>query len=330
MMRFDRHLYSNNALAKLLLPLSWLFALTVALRRALYRAGIFAVRRVDVPVIVVGNITVGGVGKTPLVIALVQRLRAAGYKPGVVSRGYGGNAHVWPQPVRVDSDTRVVGDEAVLIVRHTGCPMAVAPDRVAAANALLKHADCDVIIADDGLQHYALARDVEIAVIDGVRRYGNGCFLPAGPLREPRSRLQEVDFVVAQGIAGQGEWGMKLVFDGVHNMADERCVEITEFRGQTVHAVAGIGHPRRFFDQLKGAGVNIIEHEFPDHHAFRTADFSFADGRPILMTEKDAVKCRAYADQNFWYIRAQAQIDDAFSAQVVERLKQRRAEVRNG
>lgn len=331
MKRFDAYLYSNNPLSLALLPLSWVFRLIVWVRREFYRKGWRGTQRVPVPVIVVGNISVGGAGKTPLAIWLVHYLRAhGGYKPGVISRGYGGRAHLWPQPVRRDSDTRVVGDEAVLIVRHTGCPMAVAPDRALAARALLEHYDCDVIIADDGLQHYALGRDIEIAVIDSVRRCGNGYFLPAGPLREAKSRLQEVDFIVAHGLAGQGEWSMRLTLGAVCNLNDASVCDIGAFRGQTVHAVAGIGHPRRFFEQLKGAGLTVIEHAFPDHHAYRKKDFSFDDGKPVLMTEKDAVKCRPAPGANYWYVRAQAQVDERFGALVVERLQRWKAERGHG
>ena len=200
----EKRWYSTST-PLLLLPFEWLFRLLVLLRRLAFRLGLKPSYALPVPVIVVGNISVGGTGKTPLVVWLVSLLRKAGYHPGIVSRGYGGKAERWPQQVRPDSDPQTVGDEPVMLAQRCACPIVAAPDRVAAAKLLLKHTKCDLIITDDGLQHYRLKRDIEIVVVDGERRFGNGHCLPAGPLREPQSRLAEVDFVIANGLAGRGD-----------------------------------------------------------------------------------------------------------------------------
>ena len=313
MKRLDHYWYTRSPWLLLLTPLSLLYRGIIGVRRFAYRAGIMRSTRVSLPVIVVGNITVGGTGKTPLVVWMAGYLREQGYTPGIVSRGYGGTANHWPQQVRADSDPAVVGDEAVLLAATTGCPMAVAPDRVAAARALADQGDCDVIISDDGLQHYALLRDIEIAVIDGVRRFGNGHLLPAGPLREPEKRLQEVDLVVVNGLGGSDEHRMILQQGDAHNLQDpDRTCPLQAFGSQPVHAVAGIGHPDRFFRSLQQAGLQFDSHAYPDHHAFRPGDIRFGDGRPVIMTEKDAVKCRHFASQNDWYVPVEANLSEAF------------------
>ena len=321
-MKLEELWYSKSALVLLLLPLSWLFSVLVTLRRFAYRVGLFKVHRLPVPVIVVGNLTVGGTGKTPLVTYLVETLRKAGLKPGIVSRGYGGAASSWPQQVRQDSDPSVVGDEAVLLARRCACPMTVGPNRPAAARALLAHNDCDVIISDDGLQHYALGRDIEIAVIDGVRRFGNNLCLPAGPLREPLGRLKSVDLQVVNGLAGRGEFSMQITGTVLQNLEDnEKHLALTAIRGKSVHAVAGIGNPRRFFDPLKQHGLKPIEHTFPDHHDFVAYDILFEDEMPVLMTEKDAVKCKRFAKNWHWYLPVSAVLDDSFEYRVNKLLK---------
>lgn len=326
MKRLDAYWYSTNPVALLLAPVAWLYRLTVAVRRAAYRLGLLRVHHLTVPVIVIGNISVGGTGKTPLVIWLAQYLAEAGYAPGVVSRGYGGKARYWPQQVRADGDPSVVGDEALLIARRCGCPMAVGPNRAEAARALVEHAHCNVVIADDGLQHYALARDVEINVVDGVRRFGNGRCLPAGPLREPRSRLRRVDFVVVNGVAGHGSFAMRLIDDRPRNLIDEkRRLEWETLRGQSVHAVAGIGYPDRFFAALRRRGLHPIEHPFPDHHPFCAEDLDFGDDRPILMTEKDAVKCQHFARSECWYVPITAEPDPRLGPRVLELLERKRS-----
>lgn len=317
----DRYGYSLNLIAVLLWPFSLLFGAVVRARRLLYLHGFFKSERVSVPVIVVGNISVGGTGKTPLVARLVELLREAGYKPGVISRGYGGQSAEWPRYVTADSDPRQVGDEPVLLVQRCRCPVVVDPDRVAAARALLATYDCNVILSDDGLQHYRLQRDIEIAVVDGFRRLGNVACLPAGPLREPPARLGEVDFVVGNGAARGGEYLMALRGETAVNLADP-CVSATlaGFRDSTIHAVAGIGDPGRFFDHLRHARLRLIEHPFPDHHAFRPEELRFPQDFPVLMTEKDAIKCRAFAPDGCWYVPVSAQLDPEFEEELLKRL----------
>lgn len=320
MKRLDYYWYNSSPVSLILLPLSWLFCAIAIARRWLYALDVLTSHKLPVPVIVVGNISVGGTGKTPLVTWLVAHLKAQGYQPGIVSRGYGGKANHWPQQVRPDSDPRMVGDEAILLSRRCDCPMSVGPDRVAAAKALLEYTDCDIIVSDDGMQHYALGRDIEIAVVDGVRRFGNGHCLPAGPLREPQSRLQSVDLVITNGIAGVREYSMKLEPDSLWNLASpQEHRPLSAFRGITVHAVAGIGHPQRFFDQLTDSGLTVMEHPFPDHHPFSREDIQFDDELPVLMTEKDAVKCLDFAQPRHWCVPVQARIDERFVL-VLDRL----------
>lgn len=318
----ERYWYGERPLVRLLIPLSWIYRLLVALRRLAYRLGMLSVARFAAPVIVVGNVTVGGTGKTPLVVWLAALLKEHGYAPGLVSRGYGGSARRWPQQVRHDSDPAVVGDEAVLLAQRTGCPMAVGPKRAAAARELLEHRRCDVLLSDDGLQHYALGRDIEIAVLDGVRRLGNGHLLPAGPLREPRRRMRRVDFVVVNGGGGQGEYGMKLRPAQPRRVGGSGEAATWEsFTGAPVHAVAGIGHPARFFETLRKQGLEIVEHPFPDHHRYSPEDFDFA--RPdetILMTEKDAVKCAHFGAANLWYVPVDAELDPRFGERLLALL----------
>lgn len=322
MKRYDNYLYQNGILNMLLRPISWLFCLLVLIRRLGYRLRFFRSYRINAPVIVIGNITVGGSGKTPLVTWLAQVLKEAGYTPGVVSRGYGGKARYWPQQVRPDSDPTVVGDEAVLLASRCGCAMAVGPDRAKAARTLLEHTDCDVIISDDGMQHYRLRRDIEVAVIDGVRRLGNGLCLPAGPLREPERRLKSVDFIVTNGLAMRGEHAMRLRGTRLLDLHDEtNSKEISTMKGQRVHAVAGIGNPTRFYNFLRKQGIDVIEHIFPDHHEFKASDIEFDDELPLLMTEKDAVKCCRLTSRKGWYIPVEAQLDTGFREELLGLLK---------
>lgn len=309
-MRLASLWYGSHPLSTVLLPLSGLFRLAVSARRFAYKAGMLRSHKLPVPVIVVGNITVGGTGKTPLVIWLVEALRAAGHHPGVVSRGYGGDARIWPRIVDADSDPGAVGDEPVLIARRTACPVAVAPQRVMAARTLIADYGCDVVVCDDGLQHYALERDAEIAVIDGERRLGNGRCLPAGPLRETAARLRAVDITVVNGEALSGECRMQLAGTTAQSLRDPHVRRaLAEWRGATAHGVAGIGNPGRFFAHLRGQGLNIVEHPFPDHHRFRAEDLRFADDLPVIMTEKDAVKCRGFAESHHWYVPVTARLD---------------------
>ncbi len=321
MKRLDEFWYHRNIFALMLLPLSWLFCLVVFLRRQLYSFGIFSSVRLPVPVVIVGNITVGGSGKTPMVIALVDLLKHAGYKPGIISRGYGGKAKSWPQQVRTDSDPNMVGDEPVLIARNCQAPMAVGPDRVTTAQQLLQHHHCDIILSDDGLQHYALERDIEIAVVDGIRRMGNGHCLPAGPLREPVKRLDEVDFVIANGLAMRMEYPMDITATKLINLKNGKHKPLTELKGTECHAIAGIGNPDRFFNFLSKHGIQVQKHPFADHFKYNTNDLIFDDDLPVLMTEKDAVKCSRYADENMWYMPVQAKLDERFITRFLYMLK---------
>ncbi|MGN8157161.1 tetraacyldisaccharide 4'-kinase [Salinisphaera sp. RV14] len=281
-----------------LVPLAVLYGMIVAGRRMAYRRGWRAAQRVARPVLVVGNISVGGSGKTPLTLAVIARARALGLRPGLVARGYGGHAAHYPLTVRADTRPAEGGDEPVLIAQRAGIPVVVDPDRVAAARHLIAGHDVDLVIADDGLQHYRLARDAEIAVRDARRGYGNGWLLPAGPLREPTSRLARVDLECVQG-AGRDFW---LEPGRARSLRDGRMAALESFRGTTVHAVAGIGEPARFFDMLEAAGLDVIRHAAPDHHRYRRADLAFGDDRPVLMTEKDAVKCTRFGDRDLWAV----------------------------
>lgn len=316
--------YENRPPPWWTLPLAALYGGVTALRRALYRRGVLRAWRLTVPVVVVGNLVAGGAGKTPLTIALVNALRERGWKPGVVSRGYGGNTRA-PLLLDDDPEAAVAGDEPTLIRRRTQLPVAVGADRVRAAHLLLADG-VDVIVADDGLQHYGLARDLEICVIDGERRLGNGRLLPAGPLREPVARLARVDFIVSNGGApGPGEVPMRLVLeDALAVDGSGRRRALDTFGRQPVHAVAGIGHPARFFSALRTRGLDVVEHAFPDHHRYIAAALDFGVDAQVLMTEKDAVKCRAFARPDWWYVPVRAELPDAFFDAVASRLATRR------
>jgi len=297
----------------------------------LYRRGLLASARVPVPVVVIGNVTVGGTGKTPLVIALAQALALRGRHPGIVSRGHGAPG-TGPRAVAPGDDPAETGDEPLLLAA-AGVPVVVARDRVAAARALLAaHPSCDVILADDGLQHYALARDVEVVAVDGTRGFGNGRLLPAGPLREPRSRADDADAVVTleAGAApsGRGPGGgdgrrttMTHVPVGFRQIVDpSRPVDPSAWPRGTVHAVAGTGNPQRFFDLLSRMRIDAVPHAFPDHHAFVPADLEFAGAGVVVMTAKDAVKCARFADARLYALDIRAVIDPALVALILERI----------
>lgn len=288
-------------------PWSAAYRLIFAARRGLFRLGVHRRVRVARPVIVVGNLTVGGTGKTPLVLWLVARLGEAGRRPGIVTRGYGGAQRV-PRVIGVSDDPAVVGDEPLLLARRGGVPVAVGRNRPAAAQLLIQ-AGCDVVVSDDGLQHDALARDCEIVVVDAARGFGNGRLLPAGPLRELPERLDTVDAVVVNGGAATDPplkspmgFGMQLRAQEAVALAGNCHRPLATFAGVTVHAVAGIGNPQRFFDLLRASGIVVIEHALADHAHIEAADISFADGNPVLMTEKDAVKCARLADERHWFV----------------------------
>ena len=292
---------------RLLIPFSLLYIIIIKLRYWLYKYKFLKSYSFSVPVIVVGNITVGGTGKTPLVIYLANYLKSEGFNPGIVSRGYKGANKNFPQQVTANSDPIQVGDEPVLIAKRTGCPVFVDKKRVRAVQALLAKTNCNIVISDDGLQHYQLNRTVEIAVIDGERRLGNELYLPAGPLRENPTRLKTVNFIISNGKAKTGEYEMQLVTAKIYNMKNPELILNTQ---ENIHAVAGMGYPARFFEQLRLLGLNIIAKPFPDHYKFSAEDFNY-DGL-IIMTEKDAVKCQTFADERYWCLAIDAVLPAEF------------------
>jgi len=313
-MQFDlvKSWYSRyrHPLLFLLIPFSWLFALLAACRRILYRIGIFKTHRFAVPVIIVGNITVGGTGKTPFVIWLAKLLKEKGYRPGIVSRGVGGQRHLVPYEVTEADLPAEVGDEAILFARRAACPVVIGIHRAAVVQHLLEHHNCNIVISDDGLQHYRLGRDMEIVIVDGARRFGNRRLLPAGPLREPLSRLKKVDFMVVNGGDVRDEYTMSLEQSGLVSLKDpDQKKNLAEFYNQEVHAVAGIGHPKRFFRTLRQSGLKVIPHAFPDHYAYRSKDIKFNDDLPVMMTEKDAVKCEGFSTGREWYLAVDVKVD---------------------
>jgi tetraacyldisaccharide 4'-kinase len=317
----------------LLRPLAWVFGLVARLRRVLYRCGFWPVVRAARPVIVVGNLTVGGTGKTPLVAWLGLALREAGYAVVLISRGYGRTGS-GVEVVGPESRAVTVGDEALLLARRTGLPVVVGRDRVAAAQRAVE-LGAELIVADDGLQHLRLGRAVEILVVDGVRGFGSARLLPAGPLREPLSRLASVDAIVVNGPRGElgalaellqvatPRFRMTLEPEALRPLeADGATRTLASARGERWHAVAGIGHPQRFFSLLRVAGLELIEHPFPDHHPFSAAELDFGDGLPIVMTEKDAVKCAGLGIAPAWYLPVSAALEegDALLACIAARL----------
>jgi tetraacyldisaccharide 4'-kinase len=317
-----RHWYRLSPLSVLLYPLSLVFRLAVAVRRLAFRLGALPSARAAVPVIVVGNLTVGGTGKTPLVLALVEALRARGLRPGILSRGYGG-ASASPRQVAAGDDPGLSGDEPVLLAERSGCPVWVGADRVAAARALVAaHPECSVILCDDGLQHYRLRRDFEIAVED-ERGAGNGLLLPAGPLREPESRRVDAT-VVNCGEPGRGKFAMRLIASGLYRVGDAPARLLpSDLAGKRLHAVAGIGNPGRFFATLSRMGLAFSPHPFPDHHAFAAGDLQFPDCDLVLMTEKDAVKCRRFGRRDLVAVRVEAEVDPALAELILERIRGR-------
>jgi tetraacyldisaccharide 4'-kinase len=316
----------------LLLPLSGVFWLLVAARRWLYKSGLKRQVRIGVPVIVVGNLTAGGTGKTPVTLWLAEALQARGFRPGLVSRGYGGSKS--SSPMRVDgmSDPATVGDEPVLLARRSGLPVCVDRDRVRAAQMLVDDG-VDIIIADDGLQHLRLARDYEICVVDGRRWLGNCLLLPAGPLRDVPARLREVDQILVNGrhaqqcesAAEQNAILFELVAMEVRRLNGSLTRPVADFAGTTVHAVAAIGNPERFFAMLRDADIQVLEHAWPDHAALALADLSFADDFVVLMTEKDAVKIGSHAGDRYWCVPVNLVMDPALAspwlAQIESRMK---------
>ena len=325
-------------LKSLLMPLSFLFRFIVCIRKNLYRGGVFNVKRFPVPIIVVGNLTVGGTGKTPLLIELARHFTALNYRVGIVSRGYGGR-QVSPYLVQSGDDPSRVGDEAVLLARRAHCPVVVARDRAMGVEYLLgtlsRHCvppfpasgrgagggGSFVVLSDDGLQHYGLHRDIEIVVIDGERRFGNNACLPAGPLREPLSRLKTVDFKIVNGKSDNNdEYSFQIKPEMLRRVIDDAPVEISACQGKTLHALAGIGHPQRFFNTLRQLGLTFTAHVFPDHYAFTAKDIAFTEAERVVMTEKDAVKCRQFADNRHLYLPIILECEPRFLTDLTRRL----------
>lgn len=314
--------YKKNFISYGLLPLSFIYILIYIIHR--WFGKIFYKYKSPVPIIVVGNITVGGTGKTPLVIYLAKFLQEQGYKPGIISRGYGGNSKNYP--LSLDANSKVVdtGDEALLIFRRTQYPVVVGPDRNVAIKLLLKKNNCNIIISDDGLQHHKLKADIKIALIDIAIGLGNGFCLPAGPLREPVDRLKLVDFVInnynTSTNTNNDDFGMMLEPVLFYNLKNTNLTkQAIYFKDKTIHAVAGIGNPARFFQTLRQLGLDIIEHAFPDHYYFKKSDFPFAK-EVVIITEKDAVKCDTIVDSNFWCLSVQAKLSSKLKKLLLDKI----------
>lgn len=311
----NRIWYSDSKLKWLLWPFSLVYQAVIAVRSFLYRLGLLKSVSFEVPVIVVGNITVGGTGKTPFCVALCELLKKQGLRPGLVSRGYGGQATSWPQVVTMESDPLLVGDEPVLLVRHTKCPMVVAPNRVAAVQKLLADYDCNIIISDDGLQHYHLGRDLEIVLLNKNQGMGNGLCLPAGPLRESVNRLKTVDFVVSND-------QLVIEFNPVYSLSDpHKIIQPNDVSNRKVCAVAGIANPDRFFNALTALGFIFERHIFKDHYFYEPADLAALKADIILMTEKDAVKCRTFCDNRCYVLPMVITLRDEFSQALLDKLQ---------
>ncbi|WOH38785.1 tetraacyldisaccharide 4'-kinase [Thalassotalea fonticola] len=317
--------YQNHPIKWLLLPFNILFYLLSTLRRILFNLGILKQPHLDIPVVIVGNIGVGGNGKTPVVVYLVEQLKQRGLKVGVISRGYGGVKRKSPLLLTDEVTAEEAGDEPVLIFKRCQVPVVVSGDRVASVNLLINQG-CNIVISDDGLQHYRLKRDVELVIVDGKRRFGNGWLLPAGPLREGLWRLKTVDKVIINsGLADVNEQHMYLKGDKLINLHDGRIVSVDDFKDQhgkdsVVNAMAGIGNPERFFISLHELGFSLGQKiAFVDHHHFCETDFEqFGANTALLMTEKDAVKCAGIAPQNSWYLPVEAYFDENQGEQLID------------
>ncbi len=324
--------YEDAPSGWLLLPLTGLYWLVLSTKKLLRRCGVLRTSRAAVPVVVVGNITAGGTGKTPTVLWLVHELRARGFNPGIVSRGYGGSKADSSMRVEPDSDAAVAGDEPVLLAKRGQCPVVVDPDRVRAVSMLVDDG-VDVVVADDGLQHYRLARDYEVCVIDGARGLGNRRLLPSGPLRESAQRLENVEQVLVNGelrgseyeltTAEQNAISFELVANEACRLNGSLARPIRRFAGTTVHAVAAIGNPRRFFDLLRSHDIQVIEHEYPDHAVLTPKDLEFGDNFDVFMTEKDAVKLGRDTKDNLWYVPVELSMDPVLAAPLIEQIESR-------
>lgn len=309
MKALDHYWYDINTVAIFLWPVSLLFRTLVWFRRKAYALGVFESFKVAKPLIVIGNLSVGGTGKTPLIIELNKLLTDMDLKVGVISRGYGGTGP-WPHQLTDQSSAAVSGDEPVQLFQRTKLPIVVGPNRVDDAKLLCKENNVDIILADDGLQHYRMQRDLELIVVDQQRQFGNGFCLPAGPLREPLSRLNEKSWCVFNG--GDQYYSFQIKPSNTVQLNTKRTVKLQYFENKTVHAVAGIGNPQRFFNMLKDNGINVIEHAFQDHHNFTVDDLNFNDDLAVLMTEKDSVKCQNIDNERLWYVAIDITLSDNF------------------
>jgi tetraacyldisaccharide 4'-kinase len=312
--------YDRTLVVKLLSPLSWVFQVVASVRRTLHQK---QAKPFDVPVVVIGNISLGGTGKTPLLILLGKALLKQKYKVGVVSRGYGGTHQNGSLVVTPDTSPTIAGDEPVLIASKLKCPVVINVDRTQAVKDLLAHNTVDIVLSDDGLQHYKMHRDFEIAVVDGVRGLGNGLCLPAGPLREAPSRLQSVDAVVVNTPAPVCKvtgMAMTLVPGKLVNLKTGKTQALSAFKDKMMNAVAAIGHPDRFFDQCEAAGMKVLRHHFPDHHAYQASDLAFNEHYEIVMTEKDAIKCKAFATEHMWAWPVEAKLDGDLTASILSKI----------
>ena len=314
--------YSKSLVSLLLLPLSAVFLLISFIRKTLYQFNFLKSFKLKIPVIVVGNITSGGTGKTPLIIYLANELKKNGYRPGIISRGYGSKSE-GVMEVSQKSDLADVGDEPMLIRKHTHLPVFVSKDRVLAAKALVKkYAKTDVILSDDGIQHYRLRRDLEVLVIDGTRKFGNGYLLPAGPLREFRSKLKTVDAIVCNHKKViDGSYLMKYTGHLLINLKTNKKIHLNNLSLKNIHAIAGIGNPDRFFDYLKTYNILFSSSVFQDHYKFSKKDFRDMNDKNIIMTEKDAVKCQQFSRNNFWYLPVIAEVDSKFTDVILKKLR---------
>jgi len=305
--------YSKNIFSLLLSPLSFIYISIIYLRYNLYQLGLISITKINVPTIVIGNIVAGGTGKTPLVIWLAKHFKDKGFLPGIVSRGYGGTYLSNIELVKPTSNPLLVGDEPVIIARNTNCPVVVAKKRVKGAKELVEKYNCNIILCDDGMQHYSLARDIEIAVIDGQRRFGNNYCFPAGPLREPKSRIFKADLIVSKYNARTYEHKMDYTYNQLVSLNElSKTIPISDLHGMTVHAIAGINNPDHFFSYLRSNKLELIIHKFPDHYLYREDDVKFDDNFPVVMTEKDAVKCLNYSSDKYWYIPISAELSKLF------------------
>ncbi|HBD7071627.1 TPA: tetraacyldisaccharide 4'-kinase [Legionella pneumophila] len=304
----NRVWYGNHFLQWILVPFSWLYRIVIRTRRWYLQR--FCQQLYPIPIIVVGNVTVGGVGKTPLVIEIAKKIQQKGLKVGIVSRGYKAAIKHFPYEVKLNDSAELVGDEPLMMARKINCPVVIAPKRNEAVRYLLDKHSVEIIISDDGLQHYKMGRSIEIVVIDGMRKLGNGFCLPAGPLREPDSRLKQVDFVIVNQGAAEGTYSMELIPKNIVRLSTQEEVSNDLFTSE-VAAVAGIGNPQRFYSTLSQLGIKFNPYSYPDHHQFKPHDLNDID-LPVIMTEKDAVKCYSFSSDKLYYLPVEAKLNDSF------------------